>query len=246
MPTRITPHGSSGVDACSRPLPLKGGALCLSGWGQPHDALAVIAPDATHIDYAHHAVEQALEAIAAAGHHDRVIGWSLGGQLAVRAISHGIIKPKQLVLIAVPFQFVKNEALPLGMPRDTYDQFKQNYSTNPKRTLNKAWELISYGDVRDKYVREQLAKHDKNKVLQADWWRWLHDLEKFSCEGLTFDAFPPTLLIHGDKDAVVWTEQSERFAGLIDRSTLEIWPGCGHAPHWHDTDKLKKLIETHV
>ena len=62
--------------------------LCLSGWGQPADALASIAPDATHLGYTHHDnVADVLSAIAKeAARYDRIIGWSLGGQLAVRAV----------------------------------------------------------------------------------------------------------------------------------------------------------------
>lgn len=222
--------------------------LVLSGWGQPHDALNSALPDATHFAYAHYdSTKVAMAAIAeSASEHDCVVGWSLGGQLAVRAISEGLMQPKKLVLIGVPFQFVKSEELPLGMPPLVYQTFCDNYASNPKRTLRKAWDLISYGDQREQDVKQYLSQHDKEEILSTNWQRWLEDLRTFSCEGFNWKNFPPTLLIHGDKDAVVWHEQSERFARLIPSATLEIWPGCGHAPHWHDSKKLYELIKTHV
>jgi pimeloyl-ACP methyl ester carboxylesterase len=222
--------------------------LALSGWGQPQDALAAIAPNATHFDYAQHdSPETAIVAMAdAAKKHDRIIGWSLGGQLAVRGIAEGLIQPKHLVLIGVPFQFVKNGVLALGMPRDTYDIFIQNYANNPERTLKKAWELIAYGDVREEQVKSMLAKHNPKKVVEKNWQRWLTHLQHFSCNDLRFEKFPPTLIIHGDQDAVVRYEQAKFFARHLPHSRVETMPGCGHAPHWHDTQKIRDLIERHV
>ncbi len=220
--------------------------LCISGWGQPYDALAGIAPDATHIDYTQLAdAEATLAAIAkAAKDHDTVIGWSLGGQLAVRAIAAGLMKPKKLVLIAASFQFVKREN-DIGMPRDTFRMFRDNYIGNPERTLKKAWELIAYGDTREQEVKKHLARQDMKKALAGNWLQWLDDLEQFSCEGLVFKDIPPTLLIHGDRDAVVRHEQSQRFLGMLPEARLVTLPGCGHAPHWHDAKQVKELCSTH-
>jgi len=222
--------------------------LCISGWGQPHDALISIAPDATHFEYAHHnSPEEAIAAlIEAAQSYERIIGWSLGGQLAVRAISQGLIKPKKLVLIGVPFQFVRDKKLNLGMPRDTYDIFCANYAENPERTLKKSWNLIAYGDVREVQVKAYLTTLGRKKMLEKNWHRWLEYLNGFSCADLNFAHFPPTLLIHGDKDAVVWHEQSQHFVKHLPHSTLETFIGCGHAPHWHDAKKVSELIAKHV
>ncbi len=222
--------------------------FCLSGWGQPHDALSSIAPDAMHFDYAHHgSADAAIADIAkAAQAFDSIVGWSLGGQLAVRAVSKGLLKPKKLVLIGVPFQFVRGDVLKIGMPRDTYDLYCDNYKTNPERTLKKSWDLIAYNDTREADVKANLDKQNRKKELERNWHRWLQELSQFSCDDLDFRAFPPTLLIHGDKDAVVWHEQAEHFAKRMPKATLEIWRGCGHAPHWHDSEKLRESIKRHV
>ncbi len=222
--------------------------LALSGWGQPHDALAAILPDATHLDYAHHeSAEAAIKAIVAAGKsHAHIVGWSLGGQLAARAVSQGLLRPEKLTLIGVPFQFVANEKLKIGMPRDVYKTFCDNYVSHPERTLRKAWELIAYGDEKEPHVRARLAEQNREKELERGWQRWLQQLDNFNCEGLIWENFPPTLLIHGDKDAVVWHEQAQHFGKYMPQSRLETLRGCGHAPHWHDTRKIRELIERHV
>lgn len=221
---------------------------CLSGWGQPHDALEAVVPGATHIDYARHDSASAalLNIGAQAREHDVVIGWSLGGQLAVRAIAAGLLRPRALVLIATPFQFVKNAQTPIGMPAGTFATFRANYERKPLATLAKAWELIAMDDDNGESIREKLARQDKESVLRGHWLPWLDILAQYSCEGLYLENAPPTLIIHGDKDLVVYPEQAGNFLLMLPSAQLQMLPGCGHAPHWHDTEKLRALIGSHI
>lgn len=220
------------------------GIVSLSGWGQPHDALAVIAPGAAHIDYARQLdVGEAVAEIAAkAADASVVIGWSLGGQLLLPAVAAGMVKPKYVVLIATSYQFVSTPNNKLGMGRDTYGKFRDNYARDPMRTLNKAWELIAHGDSKAEQVRGFMEKQDKAAVLKIDWLSWLDALDGFTADGLDLSSFPPTLLIHGDADAVVYIEQSKQLAKKLPRAKLITCKGCGHAPHWHDPEQVKKWI----
>lgn len=217
--------------------------VTLSGWGQPHDALTGLASASQAIDYSHaSSPEEAIRMIAhLAKDADRIIGWSLGGQLATRAVAAGVIAPKQLVLIAVPYQFVGEGA----QGQETFKKFHGNYKANPKRTLDKAWELVHYEDTQSQFVSDQLALFDKDAVLKRDWLRWLEALEHYTCDGLDFSQFPRTLLVHGDKDKVVSFDQAQRFAAKIPQAKLHVWEGCGHAPHFHNPAKLQKLIHEH-
>ena len=191
--------------------------------------------------------DDALADIAAqAKDHDMVIGWSLGGQLAVRAIAAGMFRPKKLVLIATPFQFVATDKNPVGMKRDLYDKFHDNVARNPERALRKAWELIHKGDTRADEVRAHLDKQDKQKALKNDWLHWLDMLDGFSADGMDVADFPLTLLIHGDRDVVVGYEQSQRFSTAIPYAELIIMHGAGHAPHWHDAGAVQKAIKEHA
>lgn len=218
--------------------------VTVSGWGQPYDSLRVIAPEAHHIDYVHlNSLDAALEKIAkeAAG-ADIAIGWSLGGKLLSHAISRGMIAPKRLILLGVPFQFVQSERLMLGLPRDTYEIFCANYLSNPRRTLRKGWDLIAYKDVNEVQVQEALAQYDIKMEMDRGWGKWLDILSDFTCHALEFEHFPPTLIVHGNRDEVVWPEQARHFEKQLPKSQLEIWDGCAHAPHWHNPQALCALI----
>ncbi len=219
--------------------------LTLSGWGQQSGTLAgVVGGTATHFDYSGYKnIDEALSAIAkATDGHEVVVGWSLGGQLAVRAISKGLMLPEKLVLIAVPFQFVHSEAHKIGMPRDTFQKFRDNYKNNAARTLSKAWELVILNDKNHEQVRSQLEKYNKQRILEKDWLHWLQMLDGFSCSELDFNNFPQTLIIHGAQDAVVDHSQAQEFIKVIAQAQHIILPEAGHAPHWHDAGFVRKQI----
>lgn len=219
--------------------------MCLSGWGQPHDALSTLFPDATHTRYAHHTdIAVSLRDIAAiAKSHEVMVGWSLGGQLIVRAVAAGMASPRKIILIAAPFQFVAKQAGGLGMPRDQFDKFKDNYAKNSQRTLDKSWELVVKGDAHDSHIRAQQPHHAKGEVLKNDWLAWLNQLEGFSCDDIAMHDFPDTLLIHGQQDVVVSYQQSQRFLQAIPRARLHSLTEAGHAPHWHAPHILRDVVQ---
>ncbi len=219
--------------------------ITLTGWGQPAEALQALVPHARPVCYAALAdTKRALALIAEEGANAQtVIGWSLGGQLAVRAIAQGMIHPKKLILIATPYQFVESDTLLLGMKQDTFDTFKHNYAVNPKRTLRKAHALIALGDSKQEQVRHMLEQQSIEALLEIDWYYWLSELEHFSCQSLSYHNFPETILIHGLQDAVVAPAQLHAFDGRLPKTVIHcIDGGVGHAPHWHDPDRLTRIM----
>src|SRR5690349_8984668 len=116
----------------------------ISGWGQAHDSLASIAPDsATHLDYSNFTNIGAFFDSIKGQAPDILVGWSLGGQIALRAISDGIIKPKKLVLLATPYQFVASKDVKCAMDRDTFNLFHTGFENDPVKAIKRFLTLIS-------------------------------------------------------------------------------------------------------
>ena len=90
--------------------------LCLSGWGQKFDSLESIFDPiffARSLNYSKfNDVQKFFTSIEQQKLNTEIlVGWSLGGQLAIRLIEKQILQPKLLILIAPPFKWLKTSIL---------------------------------------------------------------------------------------------------------------------------------------
>jgi non-heme chloroperoxidase len=53
----------------------------------------------------------------------------------------------------------------------------------------------------------------------------------------------PTLLIWGDRDAVVSMEEQQRFQEAIPDARLKVYPEMGHSPHWERPERVAAGLE---
>lgn len=214
--------------------------LILSGWAQPADALAHLAEDAVLFDYSDHpspaAAMEALSIIRPA----RAIGWSMGGQLALRAIAAGALAPGHLTLIGTPLRFVGEH----GMGAETFRLFRESYASDPARTKTRFHALIAKGDKAARQVMELLGHHP-GVGETSRWLPWLDDLGGHEIAPETLASAPPTLIIHGMNDAIVSHAQGELLARAMPNAQLNSWADVGHAPHLHDAARLKAEISAH-
>lgn len=211
--------------------------LLLSGWAQPADALSRITAGDMY-DYSEHdTAETAIAALAQFKGHELVIGWSLGGQLALRAIAAGALAPKQLVLIGAPARFVGKH----GMGEQTFALFRESYAKDPARTKDRFRALIAKDDLHAKAVMAALRDHaDVQNALR--FLPWLDELEKFDVATLDLSQAPRTLILHGMNDAIVPYTQGEILVELLPHATLHGMAGVGHAPHLSEPARVREEI----
>jgi len=242
--------------------------LCISGWGQKFDSLESIfdpnffcPPDkeggwtqsrqevARHdlksLDYsAFNDVEKFFSSVQSQNLNPEIlIGWSLGGQFAIRLIEKKILAPKLLILLAPPFQMIKDSRIQAGMAKTTFDEFYKNFTTAPDQTLKQFAILTSMNDRNAKDIAKTL---DINKDNFENLAFWLKELEKFSCFDADFTNMPRTLYFHGAGDMIVHTSQAEYFKQRIKNFRLEIFKNCGHAPHLSDIETMRKIIAEEI
>jgi pimeloyl-ACP methyl ester carboxylesterase len=216
--------------------------LCMTGWQQPADSLANIAPGATHFDYGDY--DNTDEMFGALPKSLRIaIGWSLGGQLLVRAIAAGHVKPERLLLLGAPFQWVADAHFTHGVPQAVAGDVEKNYRTGAKAMLAGFHTLIALGDTHEKQIISTL---DATTQVWENGAFWLGELARASCFELDFSGFPPTTIVHGLKDKVITAMSATAFARRIAGSELHIWPLSAHAPHLHDPDILRQMVSAYV
>ncbi len=174
---------------------------------------------------------------------DIIVGWSLGGQLALRLIAKKIFKPKLLVLIAPPFMMIKDRRVQAGMALDTFNQFRSNFATAPNQTLKKFSILTAMNDRNATQIADSLDISDHNFY---QFLFWLDELKRFSCFDLDFTEMPRTVYFHGAGDMIVHVSQAQYFANHIKNIRLEIFKNCGHAPHLSDINKMRKILAEEI
>jgi len=222
--------------------------LCLSGWGQKFDSLEFIFRDSSFdpffvssIDHSKFKnVESFFEEIKLQNiNPDVVVGWSLGGQLLVRLIERKLIKPSLLVLIAPPFQMIKDARVHAGMSLSTFKEFYTNFADAPDKTLKQFAILAAMNDRNASDIAKSLDINDSNfEQLKF----WLEELSRFSCFDVDFSNMPRTLFLQGSGDMIVHESQSQYFKERIKDFRLEIFNNCGHAPHLNDVVRVRKVI----
>jgi len=218
--------------------------LCLSGWGQKFDSLEQVFSESFFVssfDYSRlNGVEEFFAKIESQKlNPDILIGWSLGGQLAIRLIERKILQPKLLILLAPPFQMVKDSRIQAGMAKATFEEFYQNFSAAPTQALKQFAILTAMNDQNAREIAHTLDVGEKNFEQMK---LWLKELERFSCFNLDFINMPRTLYFHGAGDMIVHSSQAEYFRERIKNLRLEIFRNCGHAPHLRDPERLRKII----
>lgn len=224
--------------------------LCLSGWAQKHNSLETIfnyPRFSSHeyrlnsLDYsAFNSLDSLFDGFIKYQNCRIAIGWSMGGQLLLRSIASQIIKPKILILIAPPFQMLKDQRINSGMPKELYRKVQLALQQNSAFFLRDFLALIAKNDRNASEIIKDLAVSEDNFSNLKYWYEVLCD---FSCFELDFNNIPPTLYFHGQGDAVVHISQKNYFASKIKNFKEIIFDKCGHAPHISHLQEIRQAIE---
>ncbi len=223
--------------------------LCFSGWGQKFDSLEVIFDDKRFSDFSVESVDYskfcgfdefvknfAKDFKNQNKNCDILLGWSLGGQICLKLIEMGLLNPEKLVLIAPPFQMVKDERIKAAMAQDVFKEFYENFVASPDATLKKFSVLAAMNDKNAKEIAKNLDVSEGNfKQLIS----WLDDLKNTSFFDFDFTKIPKTLFFHGKGDMIVHILQMSYFKKRISDFTDLQYSGCGHAPHLSDIERLR-------
>lgn len=221
--------------------------LCLSGWGQNYKSLEASffenILEKFNISSLNYSLSEGFlkfkDSYKFPPNPEVIIGWSLGGQIALRLIQQKIFTPKLLVLIAPPFQMVKDARIQAGMSIKTYNEFFDNLSKAPDATLKKFSILSIMNDKNKSQIIKNLEISDENHQKLII---WLQELKDFSCFDFDFTNMPPTLFYIGAGDMVVHNSQSKYFADRINDFELHIFENCGHAPHLSDKELFNNIL----
>ncbi|MGE5386589.1 MAG: alpha/beta fold hydrolase, partial [Betaproteobacteria bacterium] len=159
-----------------------------------------------------------------------LIGWSLGGMLALAVAARHPDKVGRLVLIAGTASFVARDDWPDAMPPAELDQFIAAAQADMAALLPRFVANFNRGERRARALtREILAMGDPLPAQEAlaIGLNWLRTVD---LRPLMPTVRCPTLILHGAEDPLMPLAGARRLASILPDARLEVLPGCAHAP----------------
>ena len=200
----------------------------LSGWGQRSDIINLdkFSKKVEYLDYLFHTSVDPVFDDLKSQNPDIIIGWSLGGIIAINSIVKQITKPKLLILLATPFQFLSQDSYKIGVGPEIYQSFNNHLSKNPEKLLRKFHLMMLQDDKRFLELKNKFTYSQNFDNLQY----WLDYLINFSALNLNFNNFCQTELIYGENDKIVNLEQGKLFNQKILNSQFNLVKKSSNIP----------------
>ncbi len=161
-----------------------------------------------------------------------VMGWSLGGLLALRMALDWPESIAGLVLVATTPRFLQGPDWPHAVAPEVLEAFRTELVGDHRQTLNRFLALQARGSdtAREdtRWLREQVLEEDEpdpEGLTRGLEWLAGSDLRD-ELGGIAV----PVHLIGGERDTLVPPTALEATAALLERARVSVIPGAGHAP----------------
>ena len=161
-----------------------------------------------------------------------VVGWSLGGALALHWAATRPARVAKLVLVATTPSFVSREAWPHAMTDDTLRRFGDELRVSWRLTLQRFLALQVHGSEGGRAtlatLRRSLFAHGEPTpaALRAT----LGLLRELDLREAARAVRAPTLVIAGDRDTIAQPQAAAWLANAIPHARLAVVAGAAHAP----------------
>lgn len=162
----------------------------------------------------------------------RIIGWSLGGLVAINLACRFPDLVKQLILVASSPRFTQCSNWPCAVDPTVIDTFAADLAKDYHATILRFLTLQTLGSQHGKIViknlRDKLFLHGEPHLDTLS--EGLHLLKVTDLRNEALHVRCPTLVILGEKDTMVPACSGEYTHRLIANSRVSTIPGAGHAP----------------
>jgi pimeloyl-[acyl-carrier protein] methyl ester esterase len=164
--------------------------------------------------------------------HATLVGWSLGGQLALQMAADATLGVQHLVLMASTPRFVRAEDWPAGLPPAVLEQFALQLERDPHRSVADFLALQTRGSAAAAEVlatlQHAVSEHGaaRPEALAAGLAQLQHNDLRELARGLAV----PTLVIAGQYDRITPPAAAQALAALLPQGRLLAIRRAGHAP----------------
>ena len=172
-----------------------------------------------------------------------LVGWSLGGELALAVAAAHPERIASLTLIASTPCFMNRDDWSLGQPALLLDDFDQRLAENPAALTKRFATLIRHGDMaatRDRTLSDALDQCADNTAARLA--KGLRFLRTIDLRKITVPVSVPFTIVHGTADAVVPLGAAESLQQRHDARMILIDGGCHALPCTHPTEMAAAIL----
>ena len=173
-----------------------------------------------------------------------LLGWSLGGQLAMRIALDSPERVSRLILMSTTLKFVLASDWQAGIPVQDIQAFATDMQADTRATLLRFLSLQTRGATGQKAILQNLRAALFSQALphphalQAGLEMLLHtDLRSEVCQ-----LSLPTLVIHGTLDKLTPSAAGDWLANHLASARYQLIDGAAHAPFLSHTAQVAEAI----
>lgn len=163
-----------------------------------------------------------------------LLGWSLGGILAMEMARCVPDRIRGLVLLSTTPAFTSRAGWPYGCQESLLHAFKADALNNPKRLLRRFSTMMFAGEkMSARRYREVLAQSMRWDTLPSAYTliQGLETLQGMDLRRSLPKIEMPSLVVHGGADRVIPKEAGVYLAAHLPKASMLVFSDVGHAPH---------------
>lgn len=163
-----------------------------------------------------------------------LVGWSLGGMLAVEFTQKYPARVKKLVTLGSNACFVEKAEWPEAMPKQVNAAFNSEFKKNPQLTLKRFYGLLTQGSMHERELLKTLRKKclPNANEINDNWYQALQYLSKCNNIANLRSISVPGLHLLAKNDALVPALAAVNLQSLNTKQLVDIVPNACHALHW--------------
>ena len=160
-----------------------------------------------------------------------VMGWSLGGMLAVKLAERFPERVEAVITLAANAKFVADKSYSSAMSRAINRQFNENFAQEPQLALKLFGGLLVQGDENERSLLKQLRADHPGEVT-GNWLQALQLLSVLDNRATLAQLRQPGLHIYAEKDALVPVAAAVALTEINPQQEILVLENTAHALHW--------------
>lgn len=171
-----------------------------------------------------------------------VVGWSLGGEIALAWALRAPRQVERLALIATTPRFTSRPGWPCGTPPAVLREFGQAVVADRPGTLARFVAVQAKGDGRARHVAGVLQRLYEGGVADDVLAAGLAVLATTDLRRDLRRVTQPALVMHGARDRIVPPAAGRRLAEALPLARFHLLRACAHAPFLSQPGRVARLL----